>query len=190
MSMFCSRDREKGGPVRVEEKWDYINLDDFTTKSCWSPFSYFFVLFFLALSCAVYVVDTFTAINLLVFRRWAGQIEPTIPFKISRWIFAVCILLSFVLLIFRWVFAIRAMRSGSITECYLDSLAVRIESVRIGACPWRRFLVFTELTKSRKGVEYIALFVYFSFECEFYLIFVPSPHPPVRASYANSHPVE
>lgn len=66
----------------------------------------------------------------------------------------------------RWVFAIRAMRSGSITESYLDSLAVRIESIRIGARPWRRFLVFTELTRSRKGVEYIALFVYFAFECE------------------------
>ena len=32
---------------------------------------------------------------------------------------------------------------------------------------WRRFLVFAELTKSKKGVEYVALFTYFSFQCKF-----------------------
>lgn len=59
------------------------------------------------------------------------------------------------------------MRYGSIAESYLDPLAVRIESIRMGkARGWKRFLVFAELTKSRKGVEYIALFVYFSFEGE------------------------
>ena len=29
---------------------------------------------------------------------------------------------------------------------------------------WRRFLLFAELTKGRKGAEYVALFAYFSFE--------------------------
>lgn len=143
------------------------NLSDFKSRSCWTPFSYFFLLFFLVISFAVYAVDTFTAVNLLAFSRWSGEIEPAIPFKISRWIFTVCILLSFALLIVRWVFAIRAMRSGSIAESYLNSLAVRVESIRVGkARGWKRFLVFAELTKSRKGVEYVALFVYFSFECE------------------------
>lgn len=32
---------------------------------------------------------------------------------------------------------------------------------------WKRFLVFAELTKSKKGAEYVALFTYFSFEGEF-----------------------
>lgn len=31
---------------------------------------------------------------------------------------------------------------------------------------WKRFLVFAELTKSKKGAEYIALFTFFSFQCE------------------------
>lgn len=179
--MPCFGDREKG-EVRVEEKWDYINLSDFKSRSCWTPFSYFFLLFFLVISFAVYAVDTFTAVNLLAFSRWSGEIEPAIPFKISRWIFTVCILLSFALLIVRWVFAIRAMRSGSIAESYLNSLAVRVESIRVGkARGWKRFLVFAELTKSRKGVEYVALFVYFSFESWLRTIFADGPRQVVNA---------
>lgn len=80
--------------------------------------------------------------------------------------FAVCIIISFVLLVLRWLRAIRAIRSGSIAQSYLDSLAVRIQSIRMGenGRGWRRFLVFAELTKDRKGAEYVALFTYFSFE--------------------------
>lgn len=116
----------------------------------------------------MYGVDTFTAVNLLAFSRWAGQIEPTIPFNVSRWIYAVCIIISFALLIYRWIHAIRAIRSGSIARSYLNSLAVRVQSLRPGkkGRGWKRFLVFAELTKSKKGAEYAALFTYFSFECK------------------------
>ncbi|KAL6232223.1 hypothetical protein BDW75DRAFT_232942 [Aspergillus navahoensis] len=165
--MPCCGDREKNAaPVALEEQWDYMNLDDFKSDSCLSPFSYFFLFIFLLVSLAVYAVDTFTAVTLLAFSRWAGQIEPAIPFKYSRWIFAVCILVSFALLAWRWIHAIRAIRSGSVAQCYLNSLAARVQSIRIGhhGRGWRRFLVFGELTKNRKGAEYVALFAYFSFE--------------------------
>ena len=58
------------------------------------------------------------------------------------------------------------MRGGGVAQSYLDPLAVRIQSVRLGSAGrgWRRFLVFAELTKSKKGSEYLALFTYFSFE--------------------------
>ena len=58
------------------------------------------------------------------------------------------------------------MRRGAVSESYLDSLAVRLECVRMGSNGrgWRRFLVFAELTKSKKGVEYVALFTFFSFQ--------------------------
>ena len=120
-----------------------------------------------AISIAVYGVDTFTAINLLAFNKWSSQIQPKIPIRISRWIFAGAIIASFVLLIYRWFRAIRVMRTGGIAESYLDPLAVRVQSVRIGKHKgYRRFLVFAELTKSKKGADYIALFSYFSFEGE------------------------
>ncbi len=61
------------------------------------------------------------------------------------------------------------MNRGSVAECYLDNLAVRLESIRWGkGLGYKRFLVFAELTKSKKGAEYIALFTYFSFQGTFH----------------------
>ncbi|KAJ5173266.1 hypothetical protein N7492_005859 [Penicillium capsulatum] len=181
--MGCNGDREKGD-VGIEEKWDYVNLDDFKSESCWTPFSYFFLWVFLIVSISVYGVDIFTAVNLLAFSRWAGRVQPAIPFKISRWIFAICILVSFALLVYRWLLALRAMRSGSITRSYLDPLAVRIQSFRVFGSKgrgWKRFLVFAELTKSKKGAEYIALYTYFSFQFWMNTIFADGPRQVINA---------
>lgn len=131
----------------------------------------------LVVSISIYVVDTFVAINLLAFNKWAGQIEPAIPFTISRWIFAGCIILSFILLIERWIRAIRVIKQGGVAKSYLDPLAVRLQSIRMGSNGrgYRRFLVFAELTKSRKGADYVALFSYFSFEAAIRIIFAEGP---------------
>lgn len=156
------------------------NINDFKSESCLTPFSYFWLWFFFIISLAVYGVDTFTAVNLLVFSQWAGQIKPTIPFSVSRWIYAVCIIISFALLIYRWMNAIRAIRSKSIARCYLDSLAMRVQSMLPGG-GWKRFLVFAELTKSKKGAEYVALFAYFSFESWMNTVFADGPRQVVNA---------
>jgi hypothetical protein len=121
----------------------------------------------LLISLAVYAVDVFTAYQLLAFNKWSSQIEPTqlIPFDISKWIFTVCIILSFANLAYEYFRAITIMRGGSVAECFLDSLAARLESIRMGkGRGYKRFLVFAELTKSKKGAEYIALFTFFSFQ--------------------------
>ncbi|KAJ5923342.1 hypothetical protein N7454_008587 [Penicillium verhagenii] len=181
--MGCSGDREKGDNP-LEEKWDYVNLDDFKSSSCWTSFSYIFLWIMLIVSVAVYGVDIFTAINLLAFSRWSGRVEPAIPFKISRWIFGVCILVSLALLLYRWIFAIRAMRSGSITRSYLDPLAVRIQSFRVlekKGRGYKRFLVFAELTKSKKGAEYVALYTYFSFQFWMNTVFADGPRQVINA---------
>ncbi|OJJ30519.1 hypothetical protein ASPWEDRAFT_120274 [Aspergillus wentii DTO 134E9] len=179
--MLCCGDREKGS--FSEEKWDHVNIGDFKSESCLAVFSYIWLWIFLIVSLAVYGVDTFTAVNLLAFSRWAGQIEPAIPFNVSRWIFAICIIISFVLLVFRWARAIRAIRSRSIAQSYLDSLAMRVQSIRMGkkGRGWRRFLVFAELTKSKKGAEYVALFAYFSFESWMNTVFADGPRQVVNA---------
>ncbi|KAJ5650557.1 uncharacterized protein N7484_004280 [Penicillium longicatenatum] len=181
--MGCSGDREKG-EAQLEEKWDYVNLDDFKSDSCWTPFSYIFLWIMLIVSVSVYGVDIFTAVNLLAFSRWSGRVEPAIPFKISRWIFAVCIIVSLTLLVYRWIFAIRAMRSGSITRSYLDPLAVRIQSFRVierKGRGWKKFLVFAELTKSKKGAEYVALYTYFAFQFWMNTIFADGPRQVINA---------
>ncbi|KAI9818932.1 MAG: hypothetical protein M1827_007753 [Pycnora praestabilis] len=181
--MGCCGEREKQVDMRAEQKWDYINLSDFKSTSCFTPFSYGILYISLLISVAVYGVDTFTAINLLVFNRWSGQIKPIIPFGVAKWIFAGCIILSWVLLVFRWIRAVRVMQNDGVAESFLDPLAVRIQSIRVGQSGrgWRRFLVFAELTKSKKGTEYVALYTHFSFEAWLRIVFAQGPRQVINA---------
>lgn len=127
--------------------------------------AYGYLFISLAISISVYTVDTFTAVNLLAFNKWSSEIQPAISFDVTKWIFSVCIILSFVNVAYEHLRAQIIIRRGSVAESYLDNLAVRLQSIRIwNGKGWRRFLVFAELTKSKKGAEYIALFTYFSFQ--------------------------
>ncbi|MCJ1430763.1 hypothetical protein MMC27_000113 [Xylographa pallens] len=181
--MSCCGKREKLEDVTKEQQWDWLNLSDFRSTSCLTPLSYGILYISLLVSVACYVVDVFTAVNLLVRDQWNGIVKPVVPLTISRWIFAGCIILSWVLLVYRWTRAIRAMRTGGVAQSYLDPLAVRIQSIRMGVRGrgWRRFLVFAELTKSKKGSEYIALFTYFSFEAWLRIIFAEGPRNAINA---------
>lgn len=180
--MGCSSNRKKQTREFADQKWDYINLQDFKARGCGPGFAYGYLWFMLIISIAVYAVDSFTAVNLLAFNRWSSKIKPTIPFDVSKCIFSVCILLSFVNLAFEGFRAIRVMKRGNVAECFLDSLAVRWESIRCGQGQgWKRFLVFAELTRSKKGSEYVALFTYFSFKSWVRVIFCSGPRQVVNA---------
>ncbi|KAH8590558.1 hypothetical protein B0O99DRAFT_301330 [Bisporella sp. PMI_857] len=180
--MLCSR-RQKMADIRPEQKWDFISLNDFKSTSCLTFFAYGYLWISLVISIAVYGIDTFTAVNLLAFDRWSGEVQPYIPFNISKWIFSACIIASWVNLGYEYLRAMRVMKRGAVAESYLDSLAVRLQSIRMGkhGRGWRRFLVFAELTKSKKGAEYVALFSYFSFQAWIRIIFCQGPRQVVNA---------
>ncbi|EFX01341.1 hypothetical protein CMQ_6283 [Grosmannia clavigera kw1407] len=174
--------RQKNVELRPEQKWDYITLNDFKSTSCLTPLAYGYLYLSLLLSTAVYAVDTFTAVNLLVFNKWSSEISPAISFTAAKWIFSVCIILSFLNLAYEHIRAQLVMRRGSVTECYLDNLAVRLESIRWGKGQgWKRFLVIAALTKSKKGSEYIALFTYFSFQSWIRILLCSGPRQVVNA---------
>ena len=181
MGCFGRKEEDDFGDFKAEHQWSFITLSDFTSSSFLTPLSYGILYISLVISVGVYVVDIFTCSQLLLFDKWSGKIEPAVPLYISRWVFTGCILL--VLLVYRWWKAIRAIKTGSITRSYLDPLAVRLQSVRMGARGrgWRRFLVFAELTKSKKGVEYVALFTYFSFEAWIRIVFAEGPRQGINA---------
>ncbi|KAI9805936.1 MAG: hypothetical protein M1825_000550 [Sarcosagium campestre] len=179
---ICGR-RDKPVDVRAEQKWGYINLSDFKSSSCLTPLSYGILYIALLISIFVYVADTYVAVNLLAFDRWSSQVKPPISPVITKWVFAACIILSFLNLAFEWIRAVRVMKRGGIVESYLDPLAVRVQSIRMGKTGrgWRRFLVFTELTKKKKGVEWIALFTHFSLTAWFRVIFAEGPRKVINA---------
>ncbi|KAM3415841.1 hypothetical protein BST61_g9347 [Cercospora zeina] len=176
--MGCFSDREKGPPEQ-SQKWDYLNLDDFRCTSFWTILAYIWLWFMALVGIAVYAVDTFTAVNLLAFDRWSSAVKPALDFKYSKWIFAICILLSWALCFYEWARALRVIRRGGVAESFLDSLAVNIQSMRRQG--FKRFLVFEALTKSRKGADYVALFVYFSFHTAIRVILAEGPRVGVNA---------
>lgn len=161
--MGCCTARAKGH-IDEHAKWDYINIHDFHSTSSWTPISYLWVWIYGTIGVAVFALDCFTAVNLLILDRWASQIQPAISFKYSKWIFVGCIMFSFALYLYEWARAIRVMRRGGIAESYMDPLAVQVQCMR--GKGFKRFLVFASLTKSKKGTDYIAFFVYFQFNSE------------------------
>ena len=176
--MGCFGDREKG-PTEQKQRWEFIELGDFKNSSFWTGLAYGWLWFMAIVSIAVYGVDTFTAVNLLAFDKWSSQIQPWLPFQYSKWIFAGCILLSWVLCVYEWVRAIRVIKRGGVAASYMDPLAASLQSMRPQG--WRRFLVFTSLTKSKKGTDYIAFFVYFAFQGAFRVILAEGPRQVVNA---------
>ncbi|KAK6537168.1 hypothetical protein TWF694_011365 [Orbilia ellipsospora] len=156
---FLRRDAET---ITQKQKWDYINLDDFKTRSCWSPIAYFFFFVNVFFGIAVVAADCYTAVNLLIFNRWSSKIQPWVPFSISKWIFAGCIIFSFVLIGFSAIFSVRAVKGNGIARGYLNVYAQRWWCIGRGG--YKRFLVFTALTKSKHGSDYVMLFTYFSFK--------------------------
>ncbi|KAI0204564.1 hypothetical protein F4808DRAFT_448723 [Astrocystis sublimbata] len=181
--MFLGTTR-KAAEIQPEQKWDAISLRDFHSSSFFTYLAYGYLHFSILLSLTVYGVDIFTGINLLAFDQWSSSIEPTqlLTRDQTKWIFAGAIIATFVNLIFEHLRAWRVMRRGSVAECYLDNLAVRLESVRFGSGQgWRRFLVFAELTKSKKGAEYVALFSYFSLQSWIRVLVCSGPRQAVNA---------
>jgi len=176
--MRCFGSREKGPPEHTQ-KWEFMTLSDFRATSAWAVPGYIWLWFMAIVSVAVYAADTFTAVNLLAFDKWSSQVKPTIPFVYSKWIFAACICLSWALCLYEWMRAIRVIRRGGVAQSYMDPLAVTLQSMR--GQGWRRFLVFTELTKSKKGADYVAFFVYFAFNGAIRIILAEGPRQAVNA---------
>lgn len=111
------------------------------------------------------------------------SIEPVIKLDISKWIFTGCIIASWVNVIYEHIRAHLIIKRGAVAESYLDSLAVRLQAIRVfgQGRGWKRFLVFSELTKSKKGAEYVALFTYFSFQSWIRVIFCSGPRQVINA---------
>ncbi|KAK7221042.1 hypothetical protein V2G26_009045 [Clonostachys chloroleuca] len=174
--------RRKQLDQSADQKWDYINLNDFKARGCGPGFAYFWLWLLLFISVAVYALDSFTAVNLLILNQWSSKIQPGIPFQYSKWIFSGCILLSFINFAYEAWRAVRVIKRNNVAESYLDPLAVRWESIRMGSGQgWKRFLVFAELTKGQKGAEYAALFTYFSLQSWIRVLICSGPRQVINA---------
>lgn len=177
----CGSGRDKKLEVLREHKFDYLNLGDFNSKLWTDAAAYIWIYMGTLISIACYAADLYTAIILLVYNGWTNSLlrSSVINFNVAKIIFCVCIILSFVLLAIDWYFAIRVIKSDGVAEAYMNMIAVRFNCIRGGNAKhdtgWKRYLVFSRLTKSRGLVDYIALFTYFAFNGWIRIIFAEGP---------------
>lgn len=158
---------KKQGYELSDPRWKDINLTYLKPKGFTPRFLYCYLWSSLVLSVMIYTIDSFIAINLLFFGQLFSEIKLSIPFDVAKWVFSGSVILSLINLTFRALRAIRVIKHGSIAKCYMDSLALRWESIRFGSGQgWRRFLVFAKLTERKKVMEYIALLTYFRLQCK------------------------
>ncbi|KAI5852621.1 hypothetical protein DFP73DRAFT_589695 [Morchella snyderi] len=170
---------KKKSKLAPEHKFEYINLKDFQDKSFVNVTAYIWIYLSILISLACVAADTYTAITLLVYNRWSSQIQPVIPFETAKIVFAICILISYLLIIYDWFFAIKVIRRGGVADAYMNVIALRWNSVWGGKggddSGWKRFLVFARLTEQRGKADYVALFTYFSFKGWVGVVFAEGP---------------
>lgn len=128
---------------------------------------YLWVYVLIIKSFLTYVADLYTAIALLASNHWAGNIleqsdssTVRVPFKIGKWIFAGCIIFSFLLLLWEGRKARQIIRSRDISYAYTNVIANNYYSLK----SYDHFCFFCNINNSRKKKDEFAFFVFFTFK--------------------------
>lgn len=134
------------------------------------------MVFLLLLSIAFYCVDIYTCIKLLAFNEWSSQVKPYLSFKISKWLFAACIICSIVLLIYESVRGVRVFKTRNISLIYTNTFAKNAKSLQSYKC----FCVLNEINPS-SGFDKMAFYTYFTLHGSKKLLLADSPRQVINA---------
>ncbi len=120
---------------------------------------------------AVFGSDLYTCVLLLGYSKWASNVQPSIPFHISRWIFSACILFSIVWYIYEIAACVMIVKTKVISLAYTNPMAKKYYSYK----GFGYFCLFEAITGARNFQERVTLFVYFSMKGIFRLLIADSP---------------
>ncbi|KAI8367861.1 hypothetical protein EDC96DRAFT_543726 [Choanephora cucurbitarum] len=139
-----------------DHKFANINLNSFYDPSCYTRFSYLSIFLASLKSFAVYVADLWTAVSLMVIGQ--TTVTPAIPTEISKWIFFVCIIISFLLLIWDMYKAQKILKTDNISLSFASVITHRYLSMK----NYHYYCLFRSISKANnKGIEQYAFFVFF-----------------------------
>lgn len=117
-----------------DSTFDMVDTTSFRNFRCGTLSAYTYSLIMMVFLVALLGVDIYTCLNILVFKRW-GTNEQTliIPynFGVAKWIFTGCIIFQFCLLLYHWIWAIRAIKSRKIALVYLNQYARTVYLLRL-----------------------------------------------------------
>ncbi|KAF9297401.1 hypothetical protein BGZ88_010234 [Linnemannia elongata] len=154
-----------------DHKFDFINVDDFIDNSCWRQFRYMLVFLVIIRGILVYCSDIFTAVNLWTntnpnsfTKPRDGQLDLGIGgIKLSmivyKYLFTGCIVLGLLLLALDIRRASGIIASRDISYAFTSQIAARYYTVR----SYPHYCFFAEIDNSKKFVDNVAFFVFFTF---------------------------
>ncbi|CAL9737472.1 low affinity K(+) transporter 1 [Monosporozyma servazzii] len=126
---------------------------------------------FLVLKVAFLISDLYTCIKLLAYNKWSNNIiKPYLPFRISKWLFSACILLSIVFLLWNVIFGIKTYKTKNITKCYVNNFSRNFISVT----DYSKFCIFDKIS-SHGAFQWFAFYVFFELKSCLGLIFCDTP---------------
>ncbi|KAF9017116.1 hypothetical protein BGZ52_005328, partial [Haplosporangium bisporale] len=155
---------------KVEDhKFDFIDVEDYVDNSAWRKFKYSLVFAIVIKGILVYCADLWTAVNLLVSQKWSNKLGVEgdkiqweaiqISFDVYKWIFAGCIILSFILLAWDIKKAVATIESRDISYAFTSMIAYRYYAIK----SYAHFCLFEKIHNSKKQIDEIAFFCFFTF---------------------------
>ncbi|KAG0340379.1 hypothetical protein BG000_000070 [Podila horticola] len=167
---------------KVEDhNFDFIDVEDYIDNSAWRKFKYSLVFAIVVKGILIYCADLWTAVNLLVSGTWSSNLgvsndqisfrDIKISFEIYKWIFAACIILSFVLLAWDIKKAIATILSRDISYAFTSMIAYRYYAIK----SYAHFCLFEKIHNSKKQIDEIAFFCFFTFRGWKRLMFADGP---------------
>ncbi|KAF9123407.1 hypothetical protein BGW39_008991 [Mortierella sp. 14UC] len=173
--------------VVQDHKFDFINVDDFIDNSCWRQFTYSLVFAAIIRGILVYCSDIFTAANLLANSNENSFVPPQgvqlevfgkLPFEVYKWLFSGCILLGFALLAWEIRRARAIVISRDISFAFTSLIASRYYTVR----SYPHYCFFARINNSKKMVDEVAFFCFFTFRNWKRLILADAPRQIINAT--------
>ncbi|KAF9194550.1 hypothetical protein BGZ51_009113 [Haplosporangium sp. Z 767] len=167
---------------KVEDhKFDFIDVEDYIDNSFWRKFKYSLVFAIVIKGILIYCADLWTAVNLLVSGTWSSNLgvqndqisfrDIKISFEIYKWIFAACIILSFILLAWDMKKAVAIIQSRDISYAFTSMIAYRYYAIK----SYAHFCLFQKIHNSKKTIDEIAFFCFFTFRGWKRLLFADGP---------------
>ncbi|CAO1638837.1 unnamed protein product [Sympodiomycopsis kandeliae] len=153
-----------------DHKFDFIDVRDYHNNGWWTRTRYGLLFALVIKSFAVYIADIYTAVTLLAFNHFNGNIynrvqdsdqnTVKVPIQYGKWIFFGCIIFSFLLLAYEAHKTRNIIRSRDISYAYTNVMANNYYSLR----SYDHFCLFSQINNSTKKKDEIAFFIFFTFK--------------------------
>lgn len=158
---MCCSGREWKREEKVDHRFDFVDVREFHSNAFGARFGYFFCWLSIFKSFAIFGLDCYTAVGLLVIKNYSQGVQQQnfIAHDITKWIFVGSIGLSVVLICWDWLMAIRIIRSRNISFAFTNLIANRWYAVK----GYNYYCLWHKLSDSQHRQDTVSFWVYFSF---------------------------